>query len=236
LTEYEITVDALSAQFKRLTSGVTFDRLLNPHDTFSGMMALRKYSVERYEVTTESEAFACYRVPEEEAFELVATSLIDADIFDLCQHIVRANIMLGEPLAIGLRTFAISVLEGRYRRPTPPHRVGDKDFLLHLVLFQLVSDAIINHDMKLTRNDASPAVSACDAVSDAVSNCGFDYSFAQIKALCVSSRKKSIRSAVKMFLYLEHGDDAVFLGKAFKPSVSKEEAESELRKYRASAT
>ncbi|MEH6393144.1 MAG: hypothetical protein V7763_15975 [Sulfitobacter sp.] len=236
MTEYEKTVETLSALFKRLTSGVTFDGLLNPHDTFSGMMAIKRYSVERYEVATEIEAFSCYRVPEEEAFELVAVSLIDADIFDLCQDIVQTNILYGEPLAIGLRTFAISVLEGRYKRPTPPHRVGDKDFLLHLVIFQLVSDAIINHDMKLTRNDASPAVSACDAVSDAVSNCGLDYSFAQIKALCVSSRKKSIRSAIKMFLYLEHGDDAVFLGKAFKPSVSKEEAEFELRKYRASAT
>lgn len=236
MTEYQRTVHVLTSNFRSLTAGADFDDKIYPHETFSGIMSMKKYSIRTYDVSENGNVFSCFSVPEAEAFELVALSYKDADIYDLCRQVAVTNILFGEPLPEAMRAFAISVLNGEHKRPTPAHRVRDRHFMLHVTIFQLLSNAIVNHGLKLTRNDESPALSACDAVSDALANCGFEYTFSQLKALCVSPRKSSVRSAVKFFLYIEHGDEAVFLGKTFRPSVSKEEAENELRKYRASAT
>ncbi|MGJ8625275.1 MAG: hypothetical protein ACSHW1_21235, partial [Yoonia sp.] len=200
MTNYQEIVNSLASELTELMGGNEVIGTLQPHNTFSGVFISKGCSIETYDVEHEGESGFAYRVSEDKAWHLVTMALRDADVFDLCKQIVASNVFAGEPLPIGLRHFAFCILYGQYKRPTPAHRKSQIDFTLHITIYQLINTAIIKFGMKLTRNDESAAVSACDAVSDALTKSGINYSFSQIKALCVSPRKQKIRNKVQLFL------------------------------------
>lgn len=224
MTKYQAIVEDLANEFVRMTVDPN-RKTVGPFSTFSAIMAQKELKITDYCVDVGTEhglpsttddlvntQLGAFRMSEDSADQLVAYARQDADVFDLAMTIVQSNIFTNQPLPLSLRTFAISVLNGQWRRPSPPHRSRHYDFMLIGTIFHLLTVAIQIHGLKMSRNDESPALSACDAVSEALQQCGQDFTFSQLKELCISKRKSSIRSAVLYFLLKEHGPKAIFLG------------------------
>ncbi|UWR10897.1 hypothetical protein [Sulfitobacter mediterraneus] len=213
MTDYQTIVDALAGDFRCLTSTDSSGFEKSIFTTASASWAVRNFAISPYEGELRGANSIGFVVPVEHSGQLVQLAKIDADLFDFTLMIVSANIAEGTPLPAELRAFAFEILQGKIERPTPPHRATQWHFPLSLTIFHLLTKAIQIHGLKMTRNDESPALSACDAVSEALAQCGQEFSFSQLKDLCVSSRKHSLRKQVQLFWLETKGPKALFLNR-----------------------
>lgn len=200
----------------------------SPFNSFAASMAFLDYEIEVFDVEVERtkehgiKELTGFSMPFEQSFRMGKMATQCYETYDLAQLIIRWNITSGTPVPEGLTPLAVDFIDGKAKRPSPAHRQANRHFRLNMAIFQLISSAIIRHDLSLTRNDTSPALSACDAVSDALLRSGLSYSFSKVKELCVSPRRRAERNAAKFYLYRQFGEDAVFLGKNFGKTVDKE--------------
>lgn len=115
----------------------------------------------------------------------------DKGAFDIVCRVVASKLFRNEPLSEPLRTFAgLRVVD---RKPSPKGRKAAKTVALNLQLLQVTKSVAGRFGLALTRNDASPPFSACDAVSSGLSRLGHSRSWRSIKELIVNPSSESLR-------------------------------------------
>lgn len=222
MTPYQEAVEELVVRFTNMGGAMPSLMKRNALDTFGAYFSIKRYEIEATEIEIDGFLLSSFSMPESRSFELGAIVSKCSETFELAKLIIKSNIGSGTPIPKGLLPFAFELIDGTARRPASAHRQADNHFFLNMMIFQLINTAIIEHGMTFTRNDTSPQISACDAVSDALQRVGIQFSYSKVKELCVSPRKRSERNAVKLFLYSEHREDALFLGKNFGQNFDKQ--------------
>ncbi|MFD0911037.1 hypothetical protein [Ruegeria arenilitoris] len=180
-------------------------------NTFDRVMAEKVFKISMTEICLQDRNCIVYDIPEPEAEAFVVYAQRRPILFDYCIHICTANIINGAPLPLALRFFSTRVLDGEIKRPTPAHRERRSDFDKSVVTYQMLVTAAVLHGLPLTRNDATDGGSACDAVAEAMKNCGERVTYTQLKDFCVHPKKKNLRDEVETFLRFENGDQAVLI-------------------------
>lgn len=98
--------------------------------------------------------------------DLMAWAEAEAEGFDALRLSIADEIERGHNLPDEAREWLLQYLRGKVCRPKS--QAGRKlEFWIHHLIWMAVS-ARVQEGMKATRNDASEAVSACDAVADAM--------------------------------------------------------------------
>ncbi len=125
---------------------------------------------------------------------LVNLALSEESFFDYCLEICSTNLRSDMPLPEGLRIFASAVLSGHAKRPKRRSRPRKKNWLELGLLWSLTLELVADYGLKLTRNDeGSNKHSACDAVAEALTVCGRETSYTEIKNLMVHPDKEQLR-------------------------------------------
>lgn len=97
---------------------------------------------------------------------LLSDSRTDPDAFDALRFGCAALLIMDFELAASVKQWVSAYLVGKVERPTAkegrPSSIG-----LHMLIVQAV-DELVEEGMNATRNDASPPISACDAVAEAL--------------------------------------------------------------------
>lgn len=155
-----------------------------------------------------------YIYPEGAAESLCMKAESDKGAFDLLSRIVASKLFRGEPLSETLRTFAGLVVAGIKKSPKGSKAAHSVVVNLHLVV---TAKAITSRfGLPLTRNDASPPLSACDAVVDGLAVLGHTRSWRSIKELLVHQTSASLRSLeeeIRALAYKNIEDDPSILEK-----------------------
>ena len=163
-----------------------------PECTFAD--AVVEYSAGIEWVQPEDEdAPSFYVVTDQMAAQLWRLAAQSYEFFDLCKKICAYNLYANAELPKCLRIFVFEVFEDRLKRPTPRHRVRDRNFLEQIFLWSTTKDITRRFGLPLTRNDVSPSHSACDAMAEALSICGRKTNYTEIKHLMVHPDKKRLR-------------------------------------------
>jgi hypothetical protein len=140
------------------------------------------------------EASSFYTVSEELAAQFWLLAETNHEVFDLCSKICSKNLLADASLPQCLRIFAAQVLCVELRRPTPPHRERERNWLEQIFLWATVNQIAERFGLNPTRNDATrTARSACDAMTEAPTVCGRKTKYSEIKNLMVHSDKKRLR-------------------------------------------
>lgn len=133
-----------------------------------------------------------YDISEEVGKYLLYLSGTDAGAFDLSSIIASQNIVAVKSLPKALRLFAGQVLLGTRKRPKGARR--DKTWMENQYKLALVFAASTHFNLTLTRNEASRATSASDAVECAFRNAGCNWiTYENLRKLCTSKRYSKIR-------------------------------------------
>ena len=90
--------------------------------------------------------------------------------FNAIKHAVACMIEYNEVLPAEVRTWVIGVLKGEIK--CPPRRRGQPSKDWSSAAIWVAVKNLVDSGMIATRNDATPAISACDAVADALYNLG----------------------------------------------------------------
>ncbi|MCL7404462.1 hypothetical protein MWN63_00515 [Paradonghicola geojensis] len=90
--------------------------------------------------------------------------------FNAIKHAVACMIEYNEVLPPEVRTWVSGVLKGEIK--CPPRRRGPSSKDWSSVLIWVAVRNLVDRGMIATRNDATPAISACDAVADALCDLG----------------------------------------------------------------
>ena len=113
-------------------------------------------------------------------------------IYDLVCKLIASRIIRNEPLPEQSRSFAGLHIAGMMAAPAKQAK-RSKNFTDNLMLYwtaKLIED---QYPLRLTRNDAGAATSACDAVADALAISGHKKSYRAIKELCHAESAKAMR-------------------------------------------
>ena len=105
-----------------------------------------------------------------EAPELMEWAQTDARGFDVLRLGIAYVLEQGEELPQVAAQWLVRYLRGEVTRPKA-HAGSKTEFWLHSQIWLAVGNHVID-GMKATRNDASEATSACDAVADALAELG----------------------------------------------------------------
>ncbi|PTX73710.1 hypothetical protein [Sulfitobacter mediterraneus] len=183
-----------------------YQRSLEKQEKFPRVMKLYLYNwltsreyINLTDFSISGETRTCYVVDELHANHLVSLSRSDPDAFDICVEICTTNILNAAEMPCPFRLFANKVLNAEWIRPSPRNRPKSEDFIFDLVLFELLTVAITVHGLPMTRNDVSPAHSACDVVSEVLAELDIQISVAQLKDLCVSPKKANRRERMRRY-------------------------------------
>ncbi len=133
-----------------------------------------------------------YLCPEGAAEWLYSQADRSKGAFDLLCNLVVSRIVRGEPLSQVLRTFAGLRVAGEFEPPKSSKKMA-KNFVQNLYLICLADRVSEDFGLTLTRNEASPALSACDAVAFALCNLGHYRTSRAIKELVVNPSSKALR-------------------------------------------
>lgn len=134
---------------------------------------------------------------------LVALAETDNSCFDCCAEICSFNIIANVDLPLELRGFASRVLYGDLTRPSKSSRPIKKNWLELSTVYLATLMARDTFDLFLTRNDEGHnKYSACDAVAEALTICGRETKYSEIKYLAVHPDKKKLREQVQVMLKL----------------------------------
>lgn len=107
-----------------------------------------------------------------ETAQLMAWAKTDAGGFDALRLGIAHSLERGEELPPEARQWLVRHLRGEATRPKAP--AGRKnEFWLHMFIWMAVGNRVMD-GMTATRNDASEATSACDAVADALVELGLE--------------------------------------------------------------
>jgi hypothetical protein len=136
---------------------------------------------------------AKYICPEGAAEWLYSKADHNKGAFDLLCHIVATRLFRNEPLSPQLRTFAGLRVAGEIEPPKSSTKVA-KNHVQNLYLICLAYRAAEDFGLTLTRNEVSAALSACDAVAQALSNLGHQRTWRAIKELIVNPSSEALRS------------------------------------------
>ncbi len=140
------------------------------------------------------EARPFYIVTEELAAELWVLANDHYQFFDLCRKICAKNVLVDAELPKFLRIFAEQFLEGKIKRPNPNHRERNKDWLAQFFLWSAIGEIARRFALKPTRNDETRSKrSACDAMAEALTVCGRETKYTEMKHLMIHPDKKRLR-------------------------------------------
>jgi hypothetical protein len=145
---------------------------------------------------TDGQFGSYYQVAEPMATMLNKLAYTNHQFFDLCVEICCCNIGSKISLPGALQYFSIEVLKGNFKRPTPRHRPKKKTWLREAFLIHLAKHLEATYGLTKTRNEASPKTSVCDAIAEALTTCGCQTTYAQIKHLLTHRNKARIREEV----------------------------------------
>lgn len=126
-----------------------------------------------------------YDVSERFAGILLGGSRVEPILYRMATDICAANVLNGYHLPLPLRAFASMAIWGN--PPEPKKRRGPpagRGFLQKMLLRRLALDLVELFDIKLSRNIGSPAISACDIVSEVGSRYGLHYSYNTVLGWC----------------------------------------------------
>jgi len=104
--------------------------------------------------------------------ELLALAETDAESFDALRLGSAYSLERGEELPPEAMVWLVQYLRGEVSRPKA-NSGRPAEFWLHLHIWVAVGSRV-QDGMTATRNDAGPATSACDAVSDALAELGLE--------------------------------------------------------------
>jgi hypothetical protein len=139
-----------------------------------------------------------YELDEQDGIRLTVISESDHEIFDMLVWLCKLNILSGCRVPQGLTLFASEVLDGTRKRPTPRHREAKVDINEASFLYRYVKIVSLSYGLPITRNDVSPSLSACDAVSEAMREFGRPTSYTKIKDLMTHPSKKIVRDRIEI--------------------------------------
>lgn len=135
-----------------------------------------------------------YTVSDTAAVKMLKEAKVDPDYFDAVSYLCAHNIMSGRAVPSMLRGFASDVLTGRASRPKRPHRPKKKNWLELSFIYSISRTTAQKFDLFLTRNDASRnQYSACDALAEALTTCGCEIKYHDIKKLHVGAEYRVFR-------------------------------------------
>lgn len=148
-----------------------------------------------------------YEISDDAAMKLFNLTRNNRGAYDLAAKVCSANLMCGEPLPPPMCLFAAEVLSGMAKRPKP--RKADKSRAANWYKLTLILRVATDFGLNRTRNDASEALSACDAVCDAFERAGHAVDYYSLKRLCVEARYRELReeSAIWYRLVNDIGTD-----------------------------
>ena len=129
--------------------------------------------------------------------ELIEKAKNDPDYFDAIRFGIAVHLVIKKELPQIILDWLIEHLRGKTKRP---RRAAGRGISLglHVTVAQVVQ-VLVDRGMHATRNDASPATSACDAVAKALSDLGMTpTSFKRVKAVWLEiNREKDEHGAIK---------------------------------------
>ncbi len=109
---------------------------------------------------------------------------LDKGAFDYASRIIAGRMLRDEPLSQLERVFAAQVIGGMRECPPPEGKRLAEKFAMNVHLVFVSKLLVAKFGLTLTRNDASyERVSACDAISDALSNLGITKTPRSVKDL-----------------------------------------------------
>jgi hypothetical protein len=140
-----------------------------------------------------------YAMSDEIAKVLRVVAREDSAFFDECSAICNTNVQAGAEVPGDLKNFASDIFNQLVCRPTPNHRPRTSNWSLDYVLLTLAREVRERFGMALTRNDASPPHSACDAVAAGLKLSGCNIRYSEIKDLIVHPSKKRTRDEIDAY-------------------------------------
>jgi hypothetical protein len=117
--------------------------------------------------------------------------------YDLACCISTDHIQKGTPMPPELRDFAISVLDGEFRKPAKSKL--SRTFYRNVTLASTVEVCADLFDLKRTRNEVSEPLSACDAVSEAAASFGYFVTERALKDLLTHKSSEEFRFLLEAF-------------------------------------
>jgi hypothetical protein len=156
------------------------------------------YNFPGFEWQTDGKFGSRYVVAEPVARMLIKLARLDYRFYDLCVDICVCNMDPQSPLPDALSFFTIEVLRGKWLRPRKRGVERKRTWLRDAFLFSHLHSTARVFGLELTRNDASPRISACDAVAEALTVCGCETSFNNLKELLVHSDTKLFRAEMDL--------------------------------------
>jgi hypothetical protein len=162
-----------------------------PESTFADAVVEFSAGIEFFQP---EDARPFYIVTEEMAAQLWLLSDNNYQFFDLCRKICAKNLLADAELPKFLRIFAEQFLDGKIRRPTPNNRERNKDWLAQFFLWSAIGEIARRFALKPTRNDETRSKrSACDAMAEALTVCGRETKYSEMKHLMVHPDKERFR-------------------------------------------
>lgn len=130
----------------------------------------------------------------------------DKGAFDIAVRWTTSKLLRNEPLSLEESQFAGLVLAGKMTAPPAEGKRLAQTFGLNVQLVMLATTLVPRFGLKAMRNDESEAhESACDAVSDALSELGHAKSWRAIKELLIHDSSARVREiAAQLWRYIEN--------------------------------
>jgi hypothetical protein len=154
---------------------------------------------ERHHVTSSGKKLRGYALHPSAMKILLAFVETDGDCFDCCSEICSFNVLAGVHLPLEMRVFASQVLIGEISRPKKSSRPIKKNWQNLAIMHMGTLMAKNSFGLYLTRNDEGPnRYSACDAVAEALTICGRETKYSEVKYLAVHPDKKKLREQVEV--------------------------------------
>jgi len=107
------------------------------------------------------------------------------DAFDAAMEICERNLFNDAPLPYMLRLFIIKNLSGKFQRTRRKGPPPSQDFILRWVIYEEAKNVSYVFGMSLTRNEASPELSACDVVVEAAARHDVCLKYTTVRDWCI---------------------------------------------------
>ena len=152
------------------------------------------------ELVQPEDADSYYIVTEQLAGHLWRLSMENDEFFDFCAKMCATNLLADAPLPKCLRIFSSQVLSGDLKRPTPPNRPRNRNWLEQMFLWSTLRGIAQKFNLDLTRNDIPAySYSACDVMAEALMVCGRKTTYSEMKNLMVHKNSKRFREEIMAF-------------------------------------